>query len=39
MSGDFLDLVPHAVICAGAIFLMLFGDQISAKRRNRRRQP
>ena len=36
MGGDFTDLIPHALICAGAIFLMLFGDQISAKRRNRR---
>ena len=32
-------LIPHAVVCAGAVFLLLAGDQISARRRNNRRQP
>lgn len=36
MGGDFTDLIPVAFVCAAAVFLMLFGDQISAKRRNRR---
>ena len=26
-------VIPHAVICAGAVFLLLAGDQISARRR------
>ena len=29
-------MITVAVICAGAIFLMLFADQISARRRVRR---
>lgn len=32
-------MITVAFICAAAIFLMLFGDQINARRRNNRRQP